>query len=55
MNFKLTKEQENFKMRVREITEKYVTPYAAENDKHSSFSKSFSGNAWRKRYNGNTF
>ncbi len=39
MNFKLTKEQENFKMRVREITEKYVTPYAAENDKHSSFPK----------------
>ena len=39
MNFKLTKEQENFKMRVREITEKYVTPYAAENDKPLHFQK----------------
>ena len=39
MNFMLTKEQENFKMEVKELTEKYVTPFAAENDKYSSFPK----------------
>ena len=34
MNFMLTKEQENFKMEVKELTEKYVTPFANENDKY---------------------
>ncbi len=39
MNFMLSKEQENFKNEVREITEKYVTPFAAENDRNESFPK----------------
>ncbi|WP_300357217.1 acyl-CoA dehydrogenase family protein [Fusobacterium sp.] len=39
MNFMLTKEQESFKNEMRELTEKYVTPYASENDKNESFPK----------------
>ena len=37
MNFMLTKEQEKIKMEVRELTKKYVTPFASENDKNSLF------------------
>lgn len=39
MNFKFTKEQENFILMVRNITENFVTPYAAENDKNATFPK----------------